>query len=212
MPACEPFLAGVVAYYEERHRRFGDTARGVDWRDEASQRLRFEILLAGLDLSPGSTLLDVGCGYGKLLTYCRERGHDVDYLGIDVSESMVQACRRRHGAAAALVGSTRDIARLGTFDHVVASGTFNVRGEASAAAWGRYLRGAVVHMYLGCRQAVAFNAMTTEVDHRYSHLFYLDPAAVPGLVSRCGTRSFRLDHSYPLRELTVTLLRPRGEP
>lgn len=46
-------------------------------------------------LSPGSRILDVGCGTGVFLQKAREAGFNA--LGIDSSESMVQIARRRVG-------------------------------------------------------------------------------------------------------------------
>jgi cyclopropane fatty-acyl-phospholipid synthase-like methyltransferase len=205
-------LLQVSAYYACRYRLYGDGAQGMDWKDEASQHLRFERLLLHLDRAGSLSVLDVGCGNGELLAFCRARGRDVRYLGIDVCEEMVAACRRRFGPDAAALASTADLARLGrTFDYVVASGTFNVKQEVDEEAWGRYVRRSIAEMFAACRIATVFNAMSTRVDYRYDHLYYLDPAAVPALADLCGTRRFRLDHSYPLYEMTVALLRPPEE-
>jgi SAM-dependent methyltransferase len=198
-------LAEIAAYYATRYRIYGDTARGMDWRNEASQRLRFEVLVRHLDLSSEPSLLDVGCGNGELLAYLRERGIAVHYLGIDVCADMVTACQRRFGPEAALLASTADLAprSLGA-DYVVASGTFNVR---HAAAWEAFVERALGEMYNACRIATVFNMTSTLADHRYDHLFYLDPARVPALAAGFDCRRFLLDHSYPLFDFTATLLR-----
>jgi cyclopropane fatty-acyl-phospholipid synthase-like methyltransferase len=201
-------LRGVASYYAARYHAHGDSARGMDWKDEASQRLRFEVLARQLDLAGSPSLLDVGCGNGELLAFLRERGADVRYRGIDVCPEMVEACRRRFGPEAAEVASTAELARRSwTADYVVASGTFNVKQDVSDAVWERYLRRAVREMFAACRRAAVFNVMSARVDMRYDHLYYLDPSEVPALADLCPTRRFLLDHSYPLFEMTVALLR-----
>jgi SAM-dependent methyltransferase len=201
-------LGDVADYYTARYRSFGDSARGMDWKDEASQRLRFEVLTRHLDLRGTPSLLDVGCGNGELLSFLEERGIGVHYLGIDVCPEMVEACQRRFGANAAALASTADLAARGwTADYVVASGTFNVKQATADAVWRRYLQRAVCDMYAACRIATVFNIMSARVDRRYDHLYYLEPGQAPAFAEVCGTRRFLVDHSYPLFELTVTLRR-----
>ena len=201
-------MGPVVDYYEARYRAHGEGARGMDWRDEASQRLRFERLVAHLDLAGSPRLVDVGCGNGELLSFLTTAAVAVDYLGIDVAPAMVEACRRRHGDERAVLASTADLGRLGPFDYAVVSGTFNVKQDVPASVWARYVRRAIGETYASCRRGVAFNVMTTAVDHRYPHLYYMSLQRVAEIAAACGTRRFHVDHAYPLYEMTVTLLRP----
>jgi SAM-dependent methyltransferase len=199
-------LDEVASYYAARYRAFGDCARGMDWKDESSQRLRFEVLTRHLDLRGEPSLIDVGCGNGELLAFLQERGIAVRYLGIDVCPDMVAACQRRFGADSAALASTSDLAARGwAADHVVASG--NVKQAITDSVWHDYMQLAVREMYEACRLATAFNVMSARVDRRYDHLYYLDAARAPELADLCRTRRFLLDHSYPLFELTVALLR-----
>jgi cyclopropane fatty-acyl-phospholipid synthase-like methyltransferase len=200
----------VSAYYAERYRCHGDSARGVDWKDEASQHLRFEVLARQVDWTDEPSVLDVGCGNGELLAFCRARNLPVRYLGIDVCEDMVEACRRRFGLDAAALASPADLERLGwRFDYVVASGTFNVKQDADEAVWAQYFQQSIVQMFAACRAATVFNVMSSRVDYRYAHLYYLDAGEVPAIADLCGTRRFVADHSYPLFEMTVALLKER---
>ncbi len=48
-------------------------------------------------LSPGCSVLDLGCGEGRLLSYIAEHGKEVSqYTGIDFSNQLLQEARRRH--------------------------------------------------------------------------------------------------------------------
>lgn len=201
-------LREAGSYYTRKLREKGDGAEGMDWRDRASQYLRFDRLLAFMHQVPGSSLLDVGCGSGELLAFCRSSGWKPSYLGIDVSEEMVEASNRRFGEGTATTATVAELARLGrSFDHVVASGTFNVRQATPEEEWRRFFHRSVAEMFAVARRSVAFNIMSSCVDYRYDHLFYADVGEMAELAARCGTRRFLIDHSYPLFEMTVTLLR-----
>jgi len=196
----------TASYYTQKIRRKGDGAEGMDWRDRESQYLRFERLLAHLELASEASLLDVGCGSGELLAYCHQRGWQPRYLGIDVSEDMVAACNRRFGEGTAVTTTLRELAHgCQTYDFVLASGTFNVRQSTPEEAWRRFFHQSVAEMFGAARYSVAFNIMSSWVDYRYDHLFYADVEEMARLARRCGTRSFIIDHGYPLFEMTVTL-------
>ena len=81
-PVSERLKRSVVSHYEAQLQRHGATARGMDWKDEASQRLRFDVLRGVRDLE-GKSLYEVGAGAGHLFGYLAELGVAVDYTGCD---------------------------------------------------------------------------------------------------------------------------------
>jgi len=130
----EPF-AGVEAYYSAKVRKYGATPRGVDWSCQATQELRFIQLLKICDFSAPFTLNDLGCGYGALCAFL-ERRHPqagIDYLGIDLSQTMVRRARTRFASQSRrfTVGNTSR--RLADFS--VASGIMNVNVGHSRESW-----------------------------------------------------------------------------
>lgn len=199
----------VVAHYEARLREHGPGARGMDWKDERSQRLRFEMLLEGHELA-GRSLHDVGCGSGELCTYLRERGQEVDYRGSDLSEEMIRAARARHpGVPFERADLLAD--ELAPADVLVTSGLFHVKLAASDEAWGAFVRDMLRRMFALARHAIAFNLMSDQVDFRVPKLYYTSPAETLAFCQRELSRHVRLRHDYPLHEYTVHVRRaPTG--
>lgn len=66
---------------------------------EEAQEAKLELVCRKLSLRPGSRLLDVGCGWGALLAHAAAR-HQVDGVGITVSERQLAAAQRRLAAEA----------------------------------------------------------------------------------------------------------------
>jgi hypothetical protein len=197
----------VVSHYEETLRRFGPTARGMDWKDEASQRLRFAVLCDVCDLR-GRTLHDVGAGAGHLYDFLRERHLDVEYSGSDLSAAMVEAARRRHPGV-----RFERLDRLGespapTWDVVVCSGLFHVKLGCPDAQWREIVEETLRRMYAACRVAIAFNLLTDLVDWRAPDLFYSDPAETLAFCRRELSPRVALRHDYPLHEYTTYVYRP----
>ena len=61
---------------------------------EQAQRRKHEYIAEQIGIGPGRRLLDLGCGWGALLNYARERG--AEGVGVALSAAQVASCRR-HG-------------------------------------------------------------------------------------------------------------------
>ena len=78
-----PTMGYTCGYYERE-----------DMNLEESQNAKFDLALGKLDLKPGMTLLDIGCGWGG----CLERAltqFDVNVIGITLSKEQSDYARKR---------------------------------------------------------------------------------------------------------------------
>ncbi|PXX55566.1 cyclopropane-fatty-acyl-phospholipid synthase [Nocardia tenerifensis] len=57
-----------------------------DYDLEQAQLAKIDLALGKLDLLPGMTLLDIGCGWGATMMRARQR-HDVDVIGLTLSRN-----------------------------------------------------------------------------------------------------------------------------
>lgn len=78
-----------------------------------------EPILRAVGVRPGDRLLDIGCGSGTLLQRAISAGASA--VGVDISDVMVEAARRRAAEATVLLADaqTADLRALGPFDRVV---------------------------------------------------------------------------------------------
>ena len=89
---------------------------------EQAQRRKHDYVAEQLGIGPGRRVLDLGCGWGGLLDYIRDRGGVG--VGVTLSSAQVAACRR-HGLDVHLQDARRvDRARFGVFDAVASLGAF----------------------------------------------------------------------------------------
>ncbi len=93
----EPHFAEVQAHYDLSDTFFGtfqDPSRTYscayferdDMTLEEAQIAKIDLALGKLDLQPGMTLLDVGCGWGSVMKRAIEK-HDVDVIGLTLSKN-----------------------------------------------------------------------------------------------------------------------------
>jgi SAM-dependent methyltransferase len=205
--SSQTILQRVGQYYADRLERFGPTPRGVDWNSAESQALRFSRLLEVVrpaDSAASPSLLDVGCGYGALLDYVRERSRALDYRGFDISEAMIAAARARHaGSAGAIFAS--DVRTLAPATYAVASGIFNVKLSFTVEEWREHVLTTLSALDRWSTAGFAFNMLSTYSDshRRRDDLFYADPREVFDLCVRQFSPRVALLHDYPLFEFTV---------
>jgi len=103
--------------------RFDDLASsGTDVHGEAA-------LCASL-ISPGSRVLDAGCGTGRVAGRLAEQGYDC--VGVDLDASMLAVARERFPEVVWLLGDLGSVELPGRFDLIVAAG--NVIPLLSAGA------------------------------------------------------------------------------
>jgi len=202
----ESFDGSVVEHYEQQLARFGPTAQGMDWKDEASQELRFRVLCEVCDLA-GRSLHDVGCGAGHLYGFLRRKGVAADYTGSDASARMLECARRLHPGARFEALDLRQGSPAERWDVVLCSGLFTVKLAHTDEAWWRFVQATLRRMFEMCHVAIAFNLMSDRVDWRVKDLFYASPGAVLDFCRAELSPWVILRHDYPLHEYTVYVYR-----
>ncbi len=112
---------------------------GGETLDDA-QEAKLELICRKLRLRPGERLLDIGCGWGGLISFAAER-YGVEALGITLSQAQAQLARERI-AAAGLSGRCRveicdyrELPPSEVFDKVVSVGMVEHVGRAQMRAY-----------------------------------------------------------------------------
>ena len=193
----------VASLYNLRFDQYGRDIKTVGWGSEPSQRLRFEVLLRGLE-PKGKTILDIGCGLGNLIPFLEEcTGGDFSYIGIDVAEKLIDDARSRYGGARKLfyVG---DI-----FSVMVPSVDISVlSGALSFKAYGieQYAHQTMARMFDLSREAACLNFLTKYVDFELDKNQHYQPEVVFSSAKKIADK-INLFHDYPLYEFTIQLIK-----
>ncbi|MBN9562240.1 MAG: class I SAM-dependent methyltransferase [Alphaproteobacteria bacterium] len=196
----------ITRYYTAKILRHGATPRGVDWTCTATQELRFVQLLRICGGSSRFSLNDIGCGYGAVLAYFDrwERTATVDYLGLDLSATMIRHARRLWGERAHtrfVVGTTSPRAA----DYAIASGLFNVRLHEAPDRWTAFIARTLADMAATSRRGFAANFMAPKdrAEDDTAELYRSVPAPWIEYCERVLGGSVELVAGYGLREFTL---------
>jgi SAM-dependent methyltransferase len=199
----------TTRWYEDKVRRYGFDHRGLGFRNKSSQEKRFEALLELGDFD-GASVLDVGCGFGDLLEFLKDRGIDARYTGIDVCKPMIERCRERfeHDHAIFRTADVLEFESVDSYDYVVASGLFGLDAEGSRDR----IRPTLERMFAWSRIGMAANFLSTRSPAPVDGRVYVDPAKALEAALQL-TPSARLNHTYLPNDFTLYLYRtPAWQP
>jgi len=152
-----------ASLYEGLQAEHGNTLKGLGYSSERSQRVRFDAFARFIDFR-GSSVLDVGCGFGDFLVYldnleCAPR----HYCGVDLSEPTIERARQRHrdDSRATFVSGYLEAMPADAVpqaDYVVISGSLNWHAR-SVEEHTRVVESVLLSSWARCGKALAFNMM-----------------------------------------------------
>jgi len=200
-------LREVESYYIEKLREFGGNAKGMDWKNEDTQYLRFEMISRYINFSRIPSILDVGCGNSEYLNFCNKKSLSCKYNGLDIIPEMVKLSNERYDKIVAKQGDLESIQGTEKYDYVIASGTFNAKLNATEGEWREYFFRNLKIMFDLSETGMVFNCMSHHVDYRYDRLFYLSDAEISNFIVSRLSKKYIIDHSYPLFEMTIAVFK-----
>ena len=197
-------LNKVKDYFVEKLEKYGATHRGVDYNSSESQELRFLQLTRVIDSSRKYSMLDYGSGYGGMYDYLIRIGHQLHYVGYDIAELMVARGRDMHPDDPDC-RFTSDLEEVPLLDYAVLSGTFNMKLDASNAAWTKIVIDCLHQMNEHASLGVAFNMLTkySDADKMRDDLYYADPLFFFDYCKRNFSTNVALLHDYRLYDFTI---------
>ena len=181
----------------------GPSYQALNWGSEQGQLLRFSVLAEVGELQ-GSSVLDVGCGLGDLAGWLDRKQINTEYVGLDLTESLIETARRRYPRKRFVNGSITDpeILKGEKFDFVLASGIF----ATYSAGGNSWMEKVVSRLWELARYGVAFNSLSSWAPQTDPGEYYADPGRVLNFC-RSLTPVLQVRHDYHPRDFTIFLFR-----
>lgn len=186
--------------YRKTLKKFGPTAKALQWKDQKVAEIRYWELIVDLDFE-GKSILDVGCGFGDIISFISQKTKTFDYTGIDLVPEFIEIAKERFPQRKFLLGDYFGYPGTEDFDIVMTSGTLNSNIPNAF----EYRMKAIRTMYEHARYACAFNMAgghPKPVNGR--RVAYMDSLEV---VTQCFNLTSKIifRNQYHKKDFTVTL-------
>lgn len=207
----------IVNHYTNCFEKFGETSKGVDWPNMKDLEKRFKVML---DITKYQTpknkieLLDLGCGFGLLLSFIKENGleNNFKYNGIELSEPMLQAARKKWPTENFF---TRDIIKNpleeNSYDYILMNGLLTEKLDLEFSDMFEYSKNLIKSAFKSCRIGIAFNVMSHHVDWQRPDLFHMPFDIMAEFLTKECSRNFMIRSDYGLYEYTIYLFKSANE-
>lgn len=194
----------MTRLYSERYKEYGYDPKTLGWW-KGKQELRFSILTSQIDLE-GMSILDIGCGFGDLNYFLKDRLKTYQYHGVDFVEELISEARKKHPEAGIRFSCEDFLAAAPKqYDFILGSGIFNYKldHEDNYKYINRTLRKAIDECTIG----VAFDFLSDRVDfQKYEFTFHSNPPRVLEM-GYSLTRNVVLRNDYAPFEFTLFLFK-----
>jgi SAM-dependent methyltransferase len=207
-----PGYQSLIEHYEGCLERHGDSHLGVDWPNQQDAETRYRVMLdvMGRDaVTPGTSLLDFGCGAGHLWQYMAEQGSEkLRYMGLDASSKFVALAKAKFPE---LEFQCRDVlsdsSSLPEADYVVMNGVLTEKRGMSFDEMWNYAQRLLERVYPAARRGLAFNVMSKHVDWERDDLFHLPFDMLAAFLRERLSRHVQFRADYGLYEYTAYVYR-----
>jgi SAM-dependent methyltransferase len=198
----DPDSQSALERNRERYQVYKRDPRTLGWRP-GTQLTRFAAFFAGFATARPERVLDIGCGFGDLLSYLRSQGWEGHYVGVDLVPEFVDEARVLHADDPRAEWHCLDFLatrRDWHCDAAFASGLLNHLREDHTG----YIERFIAAMVAAATTYIAVDFLSTTADRRREDLYFADPAEILRL-GLTHSRRVQLDHGYMPFEFTLRI-------
>jgi SAM-dependent methyltransferase len=164
-----------VQRYEKRLQEFGYSPATLGWGVNGRQEVRFSVLAELALRVPGSSVLDVGCGFCDLYDFLEKQGWQGRYTGIDIVPGLLEVARQRHpNLDVQELDITDESVSLNKdeYDFVISSGALNAALPSGSNE--AHIELALRSMHRRSRYATCVDFLSSYVDFQKPGAYHTD--------------------------------------
>ncbi len=203
----------ISKHYEKILKKYGDTEKGMDWKNKKSSDLRFKVMsdlflrIMKKDKSKLS-LLDFGCGTSKFFEYLEKNNLDkyIEYSGIDINESSVKIAKNKfpnNNYFQTDILNTKN--KIENYDFIIINGLFTQKLSLSDKKMNEFMCAILIKLSKQFKKGLSFNILSENVDYFNKKNFYPKASQLEEFICKNITRNFIIRHDYGLYEKTFYL-------
>jgi len=160
----------ILKHYAKLYKKFGSSPASIGWT-RGKQDIRFNAITEIGRLN-NSSILDVGCGFGDLLSFLDKRKLQVKYTGVDINQKFIEIAKKKYQKSIFEVRDIEEKPFTKKFDWVFAIGTTNHGGSY------RYIQQLLSQMFRISKKGIVMDFLSTYVDFTKSGNFHASPEKI----------------------------------
>lgn len=197
-----------INYYAELFKKNGAVDAAIGW-NRANKAKRYEMLIKNLlNNNKLGTIIDVGSGFGDLLTYLFEKNIDFNsYIGVEIYKDFYYTSAKKFSEVENVSFRNIDFLDMSaSCSNIVGSGIFGY-GDGNEGHMYDYFERVINKSMDLADSAFSFNLLSSACDRKIDkNNFFADPEKIASILSKYSRR-FLVDHTYSPFEFTITVFK-----
>jgi SAM-dependent methyltransferase len=197
----------IVDYYNKAFDQYGDTPKGLAWDNQSNLNKRYKVMFDLIkyptQITPNTTVLDFGCGYGGFYKWIKEHEKLVEYIGLDINKEVLKIAKEKYPKITWLDSDIHENIFDSNFDYIICNGTFTVKDTLTQEEMTNFMCSTLEKLWAKTNKGIAFNVMSKLVDWERDDLFHVSMDQLGQWLIDNLSRNFVIKNDYGLYEYTV---------
>lgn len=197
----------IAEYYNNAFIEYGDTPEGLAWDNQINLDKRYEVMFNLIkyptQITPNTTVLDFGCGYGGFYKWIKEHEKLVEYTGLDINKEVLKVAEEKYPKITWMESDVHKDIFEANFDYIICNGTFTVKDTLTQDEMWSFMTSTLEKLWTKTNRGIAFNVMSKLVDWERDDLFHVSIDELGWFLKNKLSRNFTIRNDYGLYEYTV---------
>jgi SAM-dependent methyltransferase len=189
-------VKATLERYNQRLRKYGSHPNTLGWT-KGKHTVRFQVFMEKWNLD-NSSILDFGCGFGDFYGYLKKNNLNIDYLGVDINENLINLGMQKYPQAKFLCANLLENDVIEMYDFCFSSGVHNFLLENNI----EFIRKTFELLNKHSRVGFALNFLSNRVDYTDENIYYSSPTEILAIAYEFSNRVM-LRNDYMPFEFTV---------
>lgn len=188
-------------FYLQKYKKYGNDIKSLGWGSYYSQEKRFSIL-AQIGIEQKDKVLDLGCGFGDLYFYLKDKKFNINYTGIDLETNFCNIAKKREASKYYNIKNVDFYSFSESFDWIFGSGIFCF----DTKDWDEKTKKTIDKMLLQSKRGIGINFLSKSSKGNFKKGFkHTSPSNIYKLIDKSLYNKSKTISDYLNNDFTIFL-------